>query len=59
MTIKSLRQLIKESINEILEESSCAVCGESVYEAEKKCTCSEQNDLEILKNKLKDKLDNL
>ena len=59
MTIQSLKELIKESITEVLEESSCPVCGESVYESENKCTCSEEHDIESLKDKLKNKLKDL
>lgn len=59
MTIQSLKDLIKESIEEVLEESSCPICGESVYESEKKCTCSEEKSLDDLRDALKDKLGEL
>jgi hypothetical protein len=57
MTTQRLKQLIKESIEEVISESSCPVCGESVYETESKCECmNEESELikykDILQNKL-------
>jgi hypothetical protein len=62
MTTQRLKQLIKESIEEVIEESSCPMCGESVYEAEKKCECMKENtesDLSHYKELLKQKLSQL
>jgi hypothetical protein len=59
MTINDLKRLIKESITEVIEESSCPMCGESVYETEKRCECSEEIDLGSVKNQLQAKLDQL
>lgn len=53
MTTQRLKQLIKESIEEVIEESSCPMCGESVYETEKKCECmteDTESDLYDTKN---------
>jgi len=51
MTIQHLKQLIKESIEEVIEESSCPVCGESVYETECECV-KEETDLDQYKDVL-------
>jgi predicted nucleic acid-binding Zn ribbon protein len=59
MTINDIKRLIKESITEVIEESSCPMCGESIYETEKKCNCSEEVGIDNLKNQLKSKLDQL
>lgn len=62
MTTQRLKELIKESIEEVIEESSCPICGESVYETEKECECmKEDNKLELAKNKdiLQQKLNQL
>ena len=62
MTTQRLKQLIKESIEEVIEESSCPMCGESVYEAEKKCECMNEDtesDLSQYKELLKQKLSQL
>lgn len=56
MTTQRLKQLIKESIEEVIEESSCPMCGESVYETEKKCECMTESDLSQYKELLKQKL---
>ena len=53
MTTQRLKQLIKESIEEVIEESLCPMCGESVYETEKKCECmteDTESDLYDTKN---------
>ena len=59
MTINDLKRLIKESITEVIEESSCPMCGESVYETENRGECSEEIDLGSIKNQLQAKLDQL
>ena len=52
MTTQRLKQLIKESIEEVIEESSCPMCGESVYETEKKCECmTEDTESDLLRHK--------
>jgi hypothetical protein len=62
MTKQRLKQLVKESIEEVIEESSCPMCGESVYETETKCECmKEDTESELLKYKelLQQKLNQL
>jgi hypothetical protein len=60
MTAQRLKQLVKESIEEVFEESSCAFCGESVYETETKCNCvKEESDLAKYKDALQQKLSQL
>lgn len=63
MTIQRIKELIKESITEVIEESSCPMCGESVYEEEKECECMkedhEPSELEKYKDILQQKLNQL
>lgn len=62
MTIQRIKELIKESIAEVIEESACPMCGESVYEAEKECECmKEDHESELTKYKdiLQQKLNQL
>ena len=57
MTTQRIKELIKESIEEVIEESSCPMCGESVYETETKCECMKE-DVESELVKYKDILQN-
>lgn len=62
MTIQRIKELIKESIEEVIEESSCPMCGESIYEEEKECECmKEDHESELTKYKdiLQQKLNQL
>lgn len=62
MTIQRIKELIKESIEEVIEESSCPMCGESIYEEEKECECmKEDQESELVKYKdiLQQKLNQL
>lgn len=62
MTLQRIKELIKESIEEVIEESSCPMCGESIYEEEKKCECMKEDhgsELEKYKDILQQKLNQL
>jgi len=63
MTINSLRRLVIESIEEVLDESTCPFCSESVYETGTKCNCKENTEesdnLHKLGDRLKQKLNQL
>lgn len=62
MTIQRIKELIKESIEEIIEESSCPMCGESAYESEKECECMKEDtesELQKYKDILQQKLNQL
>ena len=62
MTIQRIKELIKESIEEVIEESSCPMCGESVYESEKECECMKEeteSELQKYKDILQQKLNQL
>lgn len=61
MTIQRLKELIKESVHEVMQESSCPICGESVYENEQSCECMNEDsmDLSVYKDLLKKKLTDL
>lgn len=60
MTIDQLKKLIKESIEEVISESSCPICGESVYENESKCGCvKEDSELAKGRDELQNKLSQL
>jgi hypothetical protein len=63
MTTQRLKQLIKESIEEVIEESTCPFCSESAYETGTKCNCKENiedsDNLHTLRDQLKQKLNRL
>jgi hypothetical protein len=63
MTINSLRRLVIESIEEVLDESTCPFCSESAYETGTKCNCKENiedsDNLHTLRDQLKQKLNRL
>lgn len=46
MTINELKNIIKESIEEVLDETSCPICGEAVFISGKKCECIEEKEEE-------------
>ena len=62
MTTQRLKELIKESIEEVIAESSCPICGESIYEEEKECECMKEDresELTKYKDSLQQKLNQL